>query len=79
MCEPLGRARTVKFKNLGEHLHRHKIRPKDFEAFALRWREVVIDMRAVRAGTLREHVFEFAPDDTIVQDLKAPSQIWLDG
>ena len=46
---------------LAEHLDRHKIKPNDFQAWALRFREVVVDMRAVRARRLHEYVFEFSP------------------
>jgi len=53
-----------------EHLDRHKIRPRTFEAWALRFREVVVDMRPVRAGRLHEYIFEFEPHMQTVQDLK---------
>ena len=46
---------------LAQHLDRHRITPRTLEAWALRFREVVVDMRAVRAGRLQEFVFEFEP------------------
>jgi len=55
---------------LAEHLDRHKIRPRTFEAWALRFREVVVDMRAVRARKLHEYIFEFEPHKQTVQDMK---------
>ena len=55
---------------LAEHLRRHKIWRKTLEDFAFTFREVVIDMRAVRAGRLHEYVFEFGYDNPLVQDLK---------
>ena len=55
---------------LAEHLDRHNISPRTLEAWALRFREVVVDMRAVRAGRLHEWVFEFGYDNHLVQGLK---------
>ena len=55
---------------LAEHLDRHKIRPSTLEAWALRFREVVVDMRAVRARRLHEYAFEFEPRNEGVQELK---------
>ena len=55
---------------LAEHLRRHKIQRKTVEGFAFTFREVVFDMRAVRAGRLHEYVFEFGYDNPLVQDLK---------
>jgi len=40
-----------------EHLDRHKIRQRSVEAWALRFREVIVDMRPVRAGRLHEYIF----------------------
>ena len=55
---------------LAEHLDRHNISPRTLKAWALRFREVVVDMRAVRAGRLHEHIIEFEPDTQTVQELK---------
>ena len=55
---------------LAEHLKRHKILPCTFEAWALRFREVVLDMRAVRARRLHEYIVEFEPHSCAVQYLK---------
>ena len=43
------------------HLDRHRINKKVFEELTLRVREVVIDLRAMRAGRLDHRVFEFDP------------------
>ena len=55
---------------LAEHLDRHNISPRTLKAWALRFCEVVVDMRAVRAGRLHEHIIEFEPDTQTVQELK---------
>ena len=55
---------------LKDHIDRHKINPSSFEAWGLRFREVVVDMRAIRARRLCEYTFEFTPDNPLVPCLK---------
>ena len=55
---------------LAEHLRRHKIKAQALEDFAFTFREVVVDLRAVRARRLHEWVFEFGYGNALVQDLK---------
>ena len=55
---------------LAEHLRIHKIKARTLEDFAFTFREVVVDLRAVRAGRLHEWAAEFEHDSPLVQDLK---------
>ena len=55
---------------LADHLDRHRIRTPTFESWALRFREVVIDMRALRAGRLKHLAFEFDPHNSFVKKLQ---------
>ena len=70
LCDFSSRKAMTQYTRLEEHLYRHKIRKADFEQWACRFREVVIDRRALRAGLLKELVFEWEPEAQLVQDLQ---------
>ena len=55
---------------LADHLDRHRIQTHTFESWALRFREVVIDMRAMRAGRLNQIAFEFDPHNKTAKALQ---------
>ena len=56
--------------NIDKHLRAHGIGRDDIEGFAFRFREVVIDRRAVKDGSLDELVFELGNSDPLVVDLR---------
>ena len=56
--------------NIDKHLRAHGIGRVDIEGFAFRFREVVIDRRAVKDGSLDELVFELGNSDPLVVDLR---------
>ena len=53
-----------------DSLRAHGIGRVDIEGFAFRFREVVIDRRAVKDGSLDELVFELGNSDPLVVDLR---------
>ena len=55
---------------LPQYLAKHKIDRKDLEAWGFRFREVVLDRRALRAGLLREYVIEWKPGTELLQHLQ---------
>ena len=57
-------------RDMDKHLKAHRIMRVNFEGFAFRFREVVIDMRAVKDGSLEELVFELRSSDPLVVDLR---------
>ena len=57
-------------RDIDQHLQAHKIKRVTIEGFAFRYREVVIDMRAVKDGSLEELVFELGNNDPLVVDLR---------
>ena len=56
--------------NIDKHLRAHGIGRDDIGGFAFRFREVVIDRRAVKDGSLDELVFELGNSDPFVVDLR---------
>ena len=57
-------------RDIDTHLRAHRITRVNFEGFAFRFREVVIDMRAVKDGSLEELVLELRSSDPLVVDLR---------
>ena len=57
-------------RDIDKHLRAHGIKRVSIEGFAFRFREVVIDMRAVKDGSLEELVFELGNNDPLVVDLR---------
>ena len=60
----------TQYPRLPQYLAQHKIYRKSLEAFAFRFREVVLDRRALRDGLLRECVIEWKSETELVQDLQ---------
>ena len=57
-------------RDIDKHLRAHSIKRVSIEGFAFRFREVVIDMRAVEDWSLEELVFELGNNDPLVVDLR---------
>ena len=57
-------------RDIDQHLQTHKIERVTLEAFAFRYREVVIDVRAFKDGSLDELVFQFGINDPLVVELR---------
>ena len=57
-------------RDIDKHLRAHGIKRVIIEGFAFRYRQVVIDMRAVKDGSLEELVFELGNSDPLVVDLR---------
>ena len=60
----------AQYSSLEEHLKHHKIQRANLEAWGCRFREVVLDVRAVRANMLLEWVFEIPAESLVVQELQ---------
>ena len=70
LCDFSSKEKMTHYTRLEEHLDQHNIRKADFESWACRFREVVIDRRAMRAELLKECVFEWVPESPLVKDCK---------
>ena len=64
------RESMAQYSSLDKHLEHHKIQRTSLEAWGCQFREVVLDVRAVRAKMLREWVFELKANSSLVQDLQ---------
>ena len=64
------RESMAQYSSLEKHLKHHKIKRANLEAWGCRFREVVLDVRAVRANMLREYVFEIKANSLLVQELQ---------
>ena len=64
------RERMDEYPFLAEHLRRHNIWRSTLYNHAARYREVVIDMRAVRSKRFEPMIFEFSNDNPIVQQMQ---------
>ena len=64
------RESMAQYSSLEDHLKHHKIRRENLEAWGCRFREVVLDVRAVRANMLLEWVFEIPAESLVVQELQ---------
>ena len=60
----------AQYPKLEQHLKHHKILRADLEAWGCRFREVVLDVRAIRANMLMEWVFEIPAEDQFVRELQ---------
>ena len=60
----------ARYSDLEKHLGHHKIKRADLEAWGCRYREVVLDCRAMRANMLMEWVLEIPAEDPFVLELK---------
>ena len=60
----------TQYPSLPEHLARHKIKRADLEAWGFRFREVVLDRRALKAGWLNEYVLEWNAETALLQNLQ---------
>ena len=67
LCDLSSRQAMAQYPCLDEHLYRHRIRKTDLQKWALCFREVVIDRRALRARLLKPHVFQWGPDSQFIQ------------
>ena len=57
-------------RDIDKHLRALGIKRVTIEGFAFRYRQVVIDLRAVKDGSLEELVFELGNSDPLVVDLR---------
>ena len=64
------RESMAQYPKLEQHLKHHKIQRADLEAWGCRFREVVLDVRAIRANMLMEWVFEIPAEDQFVRELQ---------
>ena len=64
------RERMAQYPKLEQHLKHHKIQRADLEAWGCRFREVVLDVRAIRADMLLEWVFEIPAESQFVRELQ---------
>ena len=64
------RESMAQYSKLQQHLEHHKILRANLEAWGCRFREVVLDVRAIRADMLMEWVFEMPAEDKLVRELQ---------
>ena len=58
------------YPHLAEHLWQHKIKRETLNSYAARFREVVIDLRAVRSKKFKPKIFEIKHNNPIVDHLR---------
>ena len=62
--------RMDEYPDLADHLWHHKILRDTLNSYAARFREVVIDLRAVRSKKFEPKIFEFRHDNPIVEHMQ---------
>ena len=66
--------RIDEYPFLAEHMWRHNIRRSRLYNLAARYREVILDMRAVRSERFKLMIFEFSHDNPIVERMQQHCQ-----
>ena len=69
------RESMAQYSSLEKHLKHHKIQRANLEAWGCRFREVVLDVRAIRANMLQERVFEMEANSLLVQEMQRICEI----